>query len=816
MSSDAFQMSTNPTRVEWEKPLDPALAVAHGNVVLDSIGRQEGLRALLAFSDLHEQIRGRRTDSSFSENDLFQTERFVLDEVLQLICSRALSLTQADAIVLALAEGPELVCRAGAGSLPIVHGTCLKRESKLLADCLATGKIVRCDDSATDFRAVHDFSREIQAHSTVVVPLSGHGSCFGVLQAFSLRPWAFTDEDVRCFDLFAELVLSAIKPDDQDRRFLWLSEVADDLLQTKHTLAALPETIVEIPLEPAEEAEVTQPVAAVAIKEAEPPPAPNAAAAPVLQQAAQSEHVVEVEHWTQPVVIPVAAIEVPEPAFSEPETERSEEAWEPLPAVLQELPATLPRRNILARLVSSPGLSVVAGLVAVAALFSAGVWWGMQVHGKTAATRGTGTARSVTAPGAPVEDVLAPPPIDAMALPAQSASGAAPISDSKLAALPKITGVRHWASSMGTTVVIDMEDQVPYEVHRLMSPERIYFDLHDTAVAPDLNGATMDIGDASLSRVRIAQPVAGITRIVLDTKDGSNFAVSMEANPYRLIVELRDNVKVAAETQPNLGTAAKAAPVAALTAKTSAPPLPVKTGKYRIVLDAGHGGWDLGTVGREGLLEKNLVLDVTRRLSKLLQTKLGAEVVLTRAGDDYLPLEQRSDLANQSQADLFVSVHANYSNSENARGVETYYTNLFSAPGSRETDRQNSGSAPKLLPVALSSTEVREKTAESRRLAMTVQRALFGALASKSADIRNRGIKDAAFAVLTGTTMPSILTEISFVSSPQDERNLQSETYRQQIAEALYKGIANYEQASPKAKVAQLHGGEGRRVAAGR
>ena len=242
---------------------------------------------------------------------------------------------------------------------------------------------------------------------------------------------------------------------------------------------------------------------------------------------------------------------------------------------------------------------------------------------------------------------------------------------------------------MGSTVVIDMEDQVPYEVHRLMSPERIYFDLHDTALSAGLDGKAMDVGDASLTRVRVAQPVAGVTRVVLDTRDGSNFSVSMESNPYRLVVELRGSEKtsVASHFAPNRGAAiasasldtaavpSKAAPVASLTAKASEQVVPVKTfpartGKIRIVLDAGHGGWDLGTVGREGLVEKDLVLDVTQRLGKLLQARLGAEVMFTRTDDTYLPLEQRADIANQAQADLFVSVHANYSSSATARGVE--------------------------------------------------------------------------------------------------------------------------------------------------
>ena len=336
----------------------------------------------------------------------------------------------------------------------------------------------------------------------------------------------------------------------------------------------------------------------------------------------------------------------------------------------------------------------------------------------------------------------------------------------------------------------------------------------------------MDVGDVSLTRVRVAQPVAGVTRIVLDTKDGSNFSVSMESSPYRLVVELRGREKTLSSNSmatnnmtPNRPAAsayaapaqAKSAPVAALAAKAFDQAVPARTGKFRIVLDAGHGGWDLGTVGRQGLLEKDLVLDVTQRLGRLLLARLGSEVMFTRNGDTYLPLDQRADFANQTQADLFVSVHANYSSSAASRGVETYYTNLFSAPGAREVEKHDDGTFAKLTPVSLSAGGLHEKIEESRRLAASIQRSLYATLAANSPDIRNRGIKDSAFAVLTGTTMPAILTEISFVSSPADERNLQSATYRQQIAEALYKGIARYQESSPRAKVAQLQTAAARR-----
>jgi N-acetylmuramoyl-L-alanine amidase len=828
-------MSASPTHVEWETPAagDAGAPLQEGNRVLESIARREALRALLAFSELHEQIRDRRARAgSGSDGDLFETERFILTEVLQLICDRAQALTQADGIVVAMAEGStaqgltaersEMVCRASAGPLAVERGVRLIGKSEFLQDCLESGRILRCDDCASDGRVELDLARALGVRSTVMVPLRGRFEQLGVLQAFSITDRAFTDQDVRCFDLFAELVLSALRPEDQDRRIHWLSDVASDVLQAKPAAAVVVDaSAVEIPaIEPraAGETELT------AIPDSETVLACSAVLAGR-----------ELETLAQPVAIPVDLVELPEQDAADEPLEIPSEIYEP--SSISEPRRWLPFPLRLSVPGSSrPGLNVVMGLIAVAALFSAGAWWGMQGHGKTATTKVAATQgeeraispRSVTTPPAPPEDVLAPAMADNLMNPEKPGSDAAPliaVADDKLAALPKITGVRHWSSSMGSTVVIDMEDQVPYEVHRLMSPERIYFDLHDTGLSPGLDGKAMDVGDASLTRVRVAQPVAGVTRIVLDTRDGSNFSVSMESNPYRLVVELRGSEKssVANHFAPNHPAAiasasanavpapVKAAPVAALTAKAAdqlqpmpAKLFPARTGKFRIVLDAGHGGWDLGTVGREGLLEKDLVLDVTQRLGKLLQSRLGFEVMFTRTDDTYLPLEQRADIANQAQADLFVSVHANYSSSATARGVETYYTNLFSAPGSREVERHDEGTSAKLTPVSLTAGGLHEKIEESRRLAASVQRALYATLSATSPDIRNRGIKDSAFAVLTGTTMPAILTEISFVSSPADEHNLQSAAYRQQIAEALYQGIARYQQSAPRARVAQL------------
>ena len=764
MSAQATRLAPDATPIAD----DHGCAVQAGNRALESIGRHEALRALLAFSELHERIRARRVASQSIPDDLYQTERFVLDEVLQLICDRALEVTGAHGIVLALADGPAIICRASSGTALIDRGTRLRVDSEFLAECLVSGKIVRCDDAESDPRVALDLVRQVGATSSVLVPLRGTHARLGVLQAFSRIPLGFSNNDVRCLDLFGELVLSALKPEDQDRRINWLSDLASEVLAPKATIAE-PPVVEDLEQEPA--------VVEEAIQSRTPGPARTAAA-------------------PAPAVEPVSSVARSQDASAETSSE--------MPAIVsfaiadepEDIDAPTPSLHWLPELASSrPGLSVVLGLIAVAALFSFGVWWGMRGTTKTSGASKSMVATRAAAAGDNLMDPARFAP--------QEASTSAPNKP-----FPKITGIRHWSSAVGSTVVLDMDDQVPYEVHRLMSPERIYFDLHNTALAPSLDGQSVDVGDVALSRVRIAQPIPGVTRLVLDTRDGSNFSVSMETNPYRLIIELRPNDgAVAANSHPTPQAERKPAPAGTTPSPTATRPgderLAARTGKYRIVLDAGHGGWDLGTVGREGLVEKDLVLDVTQRLGKLLQERLGVDVVFTRTTDDYLPLEQRADLANQAQADLFVSVHANYSNSANARGVETYYSNFFAAPGSKEIENRENGGEVKLPTVSLSANSLEEKIQESRHLAASVQRSLYAALAPKSPDIRDRGIKDAAFVVLTGTTMPAILTEISFVSSPADERNLQSEAYREQIAEALYKGIARYEE-STHVKVAQV------------
>src|ERR1700682_6786632 len=216
----------------------------------------------------------------------------------------------------------------------------------------------------------------------------------------------------------------------------------------------------------------------------------------------------------------------------------------------------------------------------------------------------------------------------------------------------------------------------------------------------------------------------------------------------------------------------------------------------RIVIDAGHGGHDTGTIGPTGLMEKDLCLDVAQRLGKIIHQRLpGAEVVYTRADDTFIPLEERTNIANQAKADLFLSIHANSSRDHAARGIETYYLNLKgSAEAMEVAARENASSQEGVheLQDLVKRIARTEKIDESRELAEDIQDSLAKRVEKSGKSIRNRGVRKAPFVVLIGADMPSILTEISFLSNPADEKLLKKPEQRQKVAEGLYQGVVSY------------------------
>ncbi len=706
---------------------------------IDHVPGHEALQALLAFSSLHEQLRQRRAleKSGVSlDADVWQLEQFVLDEVLTLVAERARTLTGADGIAIAMAEDDAIVCRATAGKISPEPGARLDPKSGFSGACLRTGGIVRCDDSENDPRVNLQVCRRLGTRSIVAVPIASARGTVGLLEAFSAEPHGFNDSDVRSLKLLAELILSAMKPEEENR----LAEISQRLVAGETTEAPLPG---------------------------------------------------------------VQNLEIPPPAEFSSASEKTGPAQpQNGPEIFQEYGK---KQNF------SAVLAVIALLVALVLALGAGVWWKFR-HSPTLKPQDTAT---VAAPSAATPSAAPPSTVEKqpeIAPPVPPAEDEAPSgTDEKHSGPTLVTGIWHVSSKNSndhtSTIIIEMQGEVQYEAHRLGSPERIYFDLHDTTLAPGMFGKTIEIGDAHLARVRIAQPAKGISRVVLETTGAFDFSVSLKSNPYRLVVEIREaghpehpgalaNLpkKAAAVSQPLVPSpAVKAEEKLAGQARSRTP-------KFRLVLDAGHGGWDLGTVGRKGLMEKDLVLDVVHRLGKLVEDRLGAEVIYTRQDDTYLPLEKRTEIANLAQADLFISVHANYSDDTAARGAETYYTNTYSSVKARTpgADAENAASEN----VNWTNVDIREKVQKSRRFAAAVQQALFGALASQIPDMRNRGVKKASYVVLTGTSMPAILAEVSFVSSPQDEEKLKSSSYRDKIAQGLFKGIARFTTTSRNVNVA--------------
>jgi N-acetylmuramoyl-L-alanine amidase len=217
----------------------------------------------------------------------------------------------------------------------------------------------------------------------------------------------------------------------------------------------------------------------------------------------------------------------------------------------------------------------------------------------------------------------------------------------------------------------------------------------------------------------------------------------------------------------------------------------------RIVIDAGHGGHDDGTIGPNGVLEKDVVLDVALRLSRIVQERLGAEVILTRSDDTFIPLHERTAIANERKADLFLSIHANSSPAPEVAGTETFFLNLVSSPGATDVAaRENAGSDRSVgeLKDLIQSITLNDKIEESHTFAETIQTTLQAQAARSNPAAHNRGVKKAPFVVLIGAQMPSVLAEIGFLSNARDESNLNKPEYRQKIAEALYKGLFEYSQ----------------------
>ncbi|MBA3231495.1 MAG: N-acetylmuramoyl-L-alanine amidase [Acidobacteria bacterium] len=411
----------------------------------------------------------------------------------------------------------------------------------------------------------------------------------------------------------------------------------------------------------------------------------------------------------------------------------------------------------------------------------------------------------------------------------------------------------------GVRVTIEMDDETAFHVERLDDPARVFFDLPGTEPVAGLRDASLRFEDDVVREVRLGRHPQNTTRVVMDMEGVEDYSVFTLYDPFRLVVDFKALPALARSGAPAPGgptpavtpAAANAAnavldwavaspppaapPPAASTVRTPAPtatsgtaelktlPTPPLTapevptananGTYslarqlglgisRIVIDAGHGGRDPGTMAN-GLRESELVLDVARRLAARLRKDMNIDVVMTRDTDVFIDLEERTAIANRAGADLFLSIHANSARNLQARGVETYFLNFATDPEAEAVAaRENATSSRRMhqLPNIVRAIALNNKINESRDFADTIQRAMVQGLAARNQQVIDRGVKQAPFVVLIGAEMPSVLAEISFLTNKQDAALLQTPAYRQQIADSLFLGIQRYQQSVKKMK----------------
>jgi N-acetylmuramoyl-L-alanine amidase len=363
----------------------------------------------------------------------------------------------------------------------------------------------------------------------------------------------------------------------------------------------------------------------------------------------------------------------------------------------------------------------------------------------------------------------------------------------------EVRSLRFWSNPSYTRVVIDVDKEVPY-TYRLLrkdpaigKPQRLYVDVHNARMGGTLK-PVVPIGDDLLSDARAAQYAPQTVRVVLDIKSIDKFKIFSLKNPFRIVLDvngIRIRKKTSAKKwlKPRHQKPGAKIPKGALAKQLA-------LGVSRIVIDPGHGGRDPGAIGyHKSVLEKNVTLEVAKRLAKKIRQRLGCEAILTRDRDVFVSLEERTAIANTKNADIFVSIHTNASRNRYSRGIETYFLNLATDHDAiMVAARENATSAKNIsdLEAILNDLMKNAKVNESSRLAGCVQRALAWRLKPKYKRITDNGVKKAPFYVLLGAEMPCALVEVAFITNPKECRRLNTASYQEDVADAIVTGIKNY------------------------
>ena len=362
-----------------------------------------------------------------------------------------------------------------------------------------------------------------------------------------------------------------------------------------------------------------------------------------------------------------------------------------------------------------------------------------------------------------------------------------------------LSQVRYTSSQSYTRITMDLSSEIRFETHVLKEepskglPPRIYVDLLGARLGMD-GAQPIVVQDRLLRQVRVAQFNPDIVRVVLDMSSLNGHNAFLLPDPYRLVIDIqgqRDREQFAAlEKKRDLLPPRK----------TVKPPLP---GLRRIVLDPGHGGKDPGAIGVKGATEKEIVLSVAKKLAKKLKAEMGIEVVLTRRDDSFIPLEDRTAIANAEDADLFISLHVNAAQNAAARGIETYYLDNTSDEASvRMAARENGTSRKSIsdLQFILSDLTQNSKLEDSISLAHRLHTSVVSHMGQRYGPVKDLGIKKALFYVLVGARMPSVLVEMFFITNKTEGRELTRSAYQDALVDALFDGIKKYQETTQVVK----------------
>jgi N-acetylmuramoyl-L-alanine amidase len=353
------------------------------------------------------------------------------------------------------------------------------------------------------------------------------------------------------------------------------------------------------------------------------------------------------------------------------------------------------------------------------------------------------------------------------------------------APLATVLPIQHWSSNRYTRVVVQTSEPVAFR-HNLLEgnqeqPRRLYIDLSNSRLGPDMAGA-IPIEDGLLRRVRSAQFDPTTVRVVLDTQTTiTDYKVFSLENPSRVVID----VKSQEGQKSRNGSDEKSAPPAGRNG----------AGIKKIVIDPGHGGKDPGAISPSGLKEKDIVLQVALLVAARLRENPSYKVILTRDRDIFVPLEERTAIANANEADLFLSIHVNAAPNRQARGIETYVLNLTNdQEAMRLAALENASSAKQInqLQSILLDLMHNSKLTESVKLAEIVQEEMVSGLGRIQPGINNLGVKKAPFVVLIGAQMPAILTEVGFLSNENEEARLRNSQYLADLATHITAGISRY------------------------